>query len=78
MKGGNFSVPLRFALLKLVAVGVWVKLFRISYWLDYGLQDLGFEFQQGKEIFLVSNMSEPDFGAHPFYYSSGASDCPSG
>jgi len=57
MKGGNFPIPLRIALLKLVAVAVWVKLFRISYWLDYGLQDPGFEFQQGKEIFLMSNMS---------------------
>jgi len=68
MEGRNFPVSLRNALLKLVAIAVWVELFRISYWLDYGLQDPGFEFQQGKEIFLMFNMSEPDFGAHPSYY----------
>ena len=78
MEGGNFPIPLRTALLKLVAAAVWVELFRISYWLDYGLQDPGFEFQQGKEIVLKSNMSEPHFGAHPSYNSSGAGGCPSG
>jgi hypothetical protein len=68
MEGSNFPVSLRTALLKLAAITVWVELFRISYWLGYGLQDPWFEFQQGKEIFLMSNMSEPDFGAHPSYY----------
>jgi hypothetical protein len=68
MEGRNFPGSLRTALLKLVAIAAWVELFRISYWLGYGLQDPGFDFQRGKEIFFMSNMSEPDFGAHPSYY----------
>jgi len=51
MDGGSFPVPLRTAFLKLLAVAVWVELFKISYWLGYGLQDPGFEFSKSEKFF---------------------------